>query len=203
MARVDALMLAYSGAVPGAALLALVDDGRLSLDDAVRRWLPSLPAAADAITLRQLLTHTSGLIDYEDLIPAATTQQVHDADVLRLLESQNRTYFVPGTSYRYDDLAKWDASLYDSRVLSASSLRMAFTPATPTDDPAVRYGFGWRITGETVGFRNVIIRYPRRHFTVIVLTNRDAPEPYALALAIAKLYLADADAQRMRSAPTA
>jgi hypothetical protein len=47
-----------------------------------------------------------------------------------------------------------------------------------------------------VGFRNVIIRWPRRHFTVIVLTNRDAPEPYALALAIAKLYLPDADAQR-------
>ena len=128
-ARVDALMRAYSGAVPGAAVLvlrdgaplvrraygladlqqrvaatpatnyrlasmtkqftaaavlALVDDGRLSLDDAVRRWLPSLPAAADAVTLRQLLTHTSGLIDYEDLIPAGTTQQVHDADVLRL-----------------------------------------------------------------------------------------------------------------------
>ena len=50
--------------------------------------------------------------------------------------------------------------------------------------------------GETVGFRNVIIRYPRRHFTVIVLTNRDAPEPYALALAIAKLYVPEADAER-------
>ena len=147
-ARVDALMRAYSGAVPGAAVLvlrdgaplirraygladleqraaatpatnyrlasmtkqftaaavlALMDEGRLSLDDAVRRWLPSLPAAADAVTLRQLFTHTSGLLDYEDLIPAGTTQQVHDADVLRLLESQNRTYFVPGTSYRYSN----------------------------------------------------------------------------------------------------
>jgi hypothetical protein len=67
----------------------------------------------------------------------------------------------------------------------------------------VRYGFGWRISGETlwhsgetVGFRNVIVRYPRRHFTVIVLTNRDAPEPYPLALAIAKLYLPEADAGR-------
>jgi len=308
-ARIDALMVAYTGAVPGAAVLvlrdgtplirraygladleqrvpatpstnyrlasmtkqftaaavlALVDDGRLSLDDPVRKWLPSLPPAADAVTLRELLAHTSGLLDYEDLIPSATTQQVHDADVLRLLEPQNRTYFVPGTSYRYsntgyallalivarasgkdfatflqerifaplgmrttiayqagvstlaqrafgytlqqgkwqrtdqsltsavlgdggvyssiDDLAKWDAALYDTQVLSARSLRLAFTPATPTDDPAVRYGFGWRITGETlwhsgetVGFRNVIIRYPRRHFTVIVLTNRDAP----------------------------
>jgi CubicO group peptidase (beta-lactamase class C family) len=268
-----------------AAVLLLADEGRLSLADPVRKWLPSLPHAADAVTIRELLTHTSGLLDYEDLIPPETTQQVHDADVLRLLESQNSTYFTPGTSYRYsdtgysllalivarasgqdfasflrariflplgmratiayqagvsavahrafgytyegagwrrtdqsltsavlgdggvyssiDDLAKWDAALYDTRLLSARSLRLAFTPATPTDDPAVRYGFGWRITGETlwhsgetVGFRNVIVRYPRRHFTVIVLTNRDAPEPYALALAIAKLYLPDADAQR-------
>src|SRR5262245_5827088 len=77
------------------------------------------------------------------------------------------------------------------------------------DDPAVRYGFGWRITGETlwhsgetVGFRNVIIRYPRRHFTVIVLTNRDAPEPYALALAIAKLYVPEAHAERAAGSPT-
>jgi len=268
-----------------AAVLALTDDGRLSLTDPVRKWLPSLPPATDGITIRHLLTHTSGLIDYEDLIPPATTQQVHEADVLRLLESQNRLYFAPGTSYRYsntgysllalivarasgenfasflrtriflplgmrdsiayeagvsdvthrafgysyehsawrrtdqsvtsavlgdggvyssiDDLAKWDAALYDERLLSARSLALAFTPATATDDPAVRYGFGWRISGETlwhsgetVGFRNVIVRYPRRHFSVIVLTNRDAPEPYPLALAIAKLYLPDADAGR-------
>jgi CubicO group peptidase (beta-lactamase class C family) len=92
-----------------------------------------------------------------------------------------------------DDLAKWDAALYDERLLSATSLRAAFTPATPTDDPAVQYGYGWRITGETVwhsgesvGFRNVIVRYPKRHMSVIVLTNRNEPEPYQLALEIAK-----------------
>jgi CubicO group peptidase (beta-lactamase class C family) len=91
-----------------------------------------------------------------------------------------------------DDLAKWDAALYDSRLLQPSSLRAAFTPATRTDDPKVEYGYGWRITGETlwhsgesVGFRNVIVRYPKRHMTVIVLTNRNEPEPYQLALEIA------------------
>jgi CubicO group peptidase (beta-lactamase class C family) len=268
-----------------AAILLLAEDGRLSIDDPVRKWLPTLPDAAAAVTLRHLLTHTSGLIDYEDLIPDGTTAQVHDADVLRLLESQNRTYFVPGSNYRYsdsgysllalvvgrasgkdfasflrdrifaplkmqhtvayeegistvadraygysavnrpwtrtdqsltsavlgdggiyssiDDLAKWDAALYDTRLLREGSLRLAFTPATQTDDPAVRYGFGWRMTGETVwhsgetmGFRNVIVRYPKRHFTVIVLTNRDDPEPYPTALAIAKIFEPAADATR-------
>ena len=62
-----------------------------------------------------------------------------------------------------DDLAKWDAALYDDRLLSAKSRELAFTPATHTDNPSVDYAFGWRVTGETLwhsgetrGFRNVI-----------------------------------------------
>src|SRR5690606_33668298 len=47
------------------AILLLAQDGALTLDDPVRRWLPSLPAAADGITLHHLLSHTSGLVDYE------------------------------------------------------------------------------------------------------------------------------------------
>jgi CubicO group peptidase (beta-lactamase class C family) len=77
-------------------------------------------------------------------------------------------------------------------LLRPASLQAAFKPATPTDDPDVEYGFGWRITGETlwhsgetVGFRNVIVRYPKRQLTVVVLTNRNDPEPYQLARAIA------------------
>ncbi|GAA5081345.1 serine hydrolase domain-containing protein [Lysobacter panacisoli] len=261
-----------------ASILLLAQDGKLTLDDPVRRWLPSLPAVADAITLRQLLTHTSGLIDYEDVMDATDTRQVHDADVLHLLEAQDRTYFAPGHGYRYsnsgyallaliverasgqryadflrtrifvplgmldtvafedgissvthraygysfedgtwqrtdqsttsavlgdggiyssiDDLARWDAALYDQRLLSADSLRQAFMPATKTDEDDVEYGFGWRITGETlwhsgetIGFRNVIVRYPRQHLTVVVLTNRNEPEPYEMAKKIAALAL--------------
>jgi CubicO group peptidase (beta-lactamase class C family) len=102
-----------------------------------------------------------------------------------------------------DDLAKWDQALYGAGPLNSESLRLAFTPATHTDDPNVEYGFGWRITGETVwhsgetlGFRNVIIRYPKHHFTVIILTNRNDPEPYTIALAVAKLFIPDADKTR-------
>ena len=95
-----------------------------------------------------------------------------------------------------DDLARWDAALYDDRLLSEQSRKLAFTPATPTDDPAVEYGMGWRITGETLwhsgetmGFRNVIVRYPQRHMSVLVLTNRNDPPPYPLALRSAKLFI--------------
>ena len=40
-----------------------------------------------------------------------------------------------------------------------------------------------------MGFRNVIVRYPQRHLTVVVLTNRNEPEPYEMAKQIAALYL--------------
>jgi len=53
-----------------AAILLLVQDHKLSLADPVRRWLPSLPVALDSVTLTHLLTHTSGIIDYEDVMAA-------------------------------------------------------------------------------------------------------------------------------------
>ncbi|HET7845317.1 MAG TPA: serine hydrolase domain-containing protein, partial [Xanthomonadales bacterium] len=94
-----------------------------------------------------------------------------------------------------DDLAKWDAALYDDRLLSDASRALAFAPDTASDDPDVHYGFGWRITGETlwhsgesIGFRNVIVRWPKQRFTIVLLTNRDEPEPRETALAIARSF---------------
>ena len=265
-----------------AAVLLLAEAGRLKLDDDVRRWLPELPQSTSGVTIRHLLTHTGGLIDYEDFV-ADDAPQVHDADVLAILAKQDRRYFVPGSAWRYsnsgyallaliverasgqrfaaflreqifdplgmtstvafedgvstvptrafgytaaggawtrtdqsstsavlgdggiyssiDDLAKWDAALYDDRLLSRVSRELAFSPATHTDNPSIDYGFGWRITGETLwhsgetrGFRNVILRYPQRKLTVIVLSNRNEPEPYATARAIARLFLPGAGA---------
>jgi len=86
-----------------AAILLLSQDGKLALDDPVKKWLPSLPSAVDSVTITHLLTHTSGIIDYEDVIPAGTVEQVHDAYVLRLLESQDSVYFKPGTRYSYSN----------------------------------------------------------------------------------------------------
>src|ERR1700676_142618 len=85
-----------------AAILLLAEDGRLSIGDSIRKWLP-MPDAADDMLVRHLLTHTSGVIDFEDLIPEGTTAQVHDADVLRLLQAENRGYFTPGARYRYSN----------------------------------------------------------------------------------------------------
>jgi CubicO group peptidase (beta-lactamase class C family) len=96
-----------------------------------------------------------------------------------------------------DDLARWDAALYDDRLLSDASRALAFGPQVRvTGEPhEAAYGFGWRITGdtlwhsgETIGFRNVIVRWPDRRLSVILLSNRNDPEPYATALKIGALF---------------
>ncbi len=85
------------------AVLMLIDDGRLSLDTRLTDVFPDFPDYGGDITVRHLLSHTSGLVDYEDVIPAGTTQQLKDADVLALMRQQASTYFPPGTSYRYSN----------------------------------------------------------------------------------------------------
>lgn len=200
------------------------------------------------ITVRQLLSHTSGLIDYEELITGP--EQVSDHDVLHLLEQTDHTYFPPGSAYRYsnggyvllglliervsgipleqffrdeifaplgmngtvlgtrgvanraygytfengawvrrdqsvtsatrgdggiyssiDDLQKWDASLANRKL-----------------------EFGWHRgphtiwhEGESVSFRNIIIKWPAERVTVIMLTNRDRPDPCDAARAVAEI----------------
>jgi CubicO group peptidase (beta-lactamase class C family) len=87
------------------AVMILAKRGKLSLDERLTDFFPEFPAYGRQITLRHLLTHTSGLIDYEDVIPKGTEIPVLDRDVLRLLMQQDKTYFPPGTKYRYSNSA--------------------------------------------------------------------------------------------------
>ena len=259
-----------------AAILTLAGEGRLSLDDSIRKHLPSLPEWAEPMTVRHLLTHTSGVVDYEDVIPEGTTAQLKDADVLRLLERETKTVFPAGTRYSYsntgysflaliverasgmsfaqflrekifaparmrsavafedgvstvpdraygysrdgsrwkrtdqsltsavlgdggiyasiDEMSRWLSALSGGRFSSATETLVA------TDDANVRYGFGWRVgthrgrrtfghTGETMGFRNAMVRFPDDKLSVVVLTNRNETSPRDLVLRIADLFL--------------
>jgi len=85
------------------AVLMLAEHKQLSLDERLADFFPEFPAYGDQITVRHLLTHTSGLPDYEDEIPAGTTIPVLDQDVLRILLKQDNTCFPPGTQYRYSN----------------------------------------------------------------------------------------------------
>jgi len=86
-------------------VMLLARDGRLRYDEPVSFLLPGLPPRLGKLTVRQLLTHTSGIWDYEDLIPDSQTAQVSDADVLALVSRKDTLYFPPGTRFRYSNTA--------------------------------------------------------------------------------------------------
>jgi CubicO group peptidase (beta-lactamase class C family) len=87
------------------AVLILADRKKLSLDERLADFFPEFPAYGRQITVRHLLTHTSGLADYEDLIHKGTEIPVLDRDVLRLLMKQDKTIFPPGSKYQYSNSA--------------------------------------------------------------------------------------------------
>lgn len=84
------------------AILILAGDGRLSIDDRITAALPELAPPGDPITIRHLLTHTSGLSDYERVLPDGE-EQVTDGEVLELLARDPRLDFRPGSRYRYSN----------------------------------------------------------------------------------------------------
>lgn len=84
-------------------ILLLDKQGKLSVNDPLTKWLKGLPSFMDGITLNQLMTHTSGIADYELLIPDDQKEQVSDADVLSLIKKSDSLYFQPGTKFRYSN----------------------------------------------------------------------------------------------------
>ncbi len=92
------------------AVMLLVRDGKLTYDTRITDVFPEFPAYAKAITIRNLLNHTSGVLDYEDLMPQPAPNtppdeqaQISDAGVLALLEKQTTTKFPPGTKWAYSN----------------------------------------------------------------------------------------------------
>jgi CubicO group peptidase (beta-lactamase class C family) len=100
-------------------ILMLSETGRLSLDDSISRFFPEFPEYGRGIRIRHLLTHTSGLVDYEDLIPDTATVQVHDIDCLRLMNESDSLYFEPGSQYRYSNTGYALLALITERVTGA------------------------------------------------------------------------------------
>ena len=85
------------------AVMLLVTEGKLSLDQRASDVLPELPSYAHGITIRQLLTHTSGIWAYENFVPDTQTYQVKDRDALTLIGRADSLYFAPGSAFRYSN----------------------------------------------------------------------------------------------------
>lgn len=109
-----------------AAILLLEKDGRLSLDDDIRKHLPEIPDYGARITIRHLLNHTSGLRDQWDLLAMARGRfeenRITEADVMQIVPRQTSLNFPPGSEYMYSNTGYTLAGVIVKRV-SGKSLR--------------------------------------------------------------------------------
>lgn len=92
------------------AVMLLAHDRKLHYSDRLTDIFHGFPQYGKAITIRLMLTHTSGLLDYEDLMdkqygptPPEEIPQIHDAGVYGLLAAQTTTKFEPGSRWEYSN----------------------------------------------------------------------------------------------------
>src|SRR6478735_2862247 len=106
-----------------AAIALLVEQGRISLDDDVRKYIPELPDYGAKITIDQLVHHTSGLRDFWALVQVAG-MRFDDGytvgDVIRLAARQKHLNFPPGTEYDYSNTGYIALGLIVQRVTGKS-----------------------------------------------------------------------------------
>lgn len=83
----------------------LAKEGKLSLDDDIRKYVPELPQYQSPITIRNLIHQTSGIREYSHLMQAAGIrfQDAPDEDIFKILTRQKELNFKPGEEYLYSN----------------------------------------------------------------------------------------------------
>lgn len=102
------------------AVAMLERDGKISWNDPIRKHIPEVPAYASAVTVRQLLHHTSGLADYGVLDPGFDSMwsRISEDEFFRVLARWNKLGFTPGTGKMYSNT---DYALLEMLVERVSS----------------------------------------------------------------------------------
>jgi CubicO group peptidase (beta-lactamase class C family) len=103
-----------------AAILLLAQQGRISLDDPVRKYIPEVPEYPQPITIRQMINHTSGLRDWGSVEAIAgwprTSRTYTHANVLEIVSRQKALNYQPGEYYSYSNTGFNLAAILVSRV---------------------------------------------------------------------------------------
>ncbi len=108
-ARTNFRLASVTKQFTAASIMLLGRDGKLRYEDSLTDIFPDFPDYGRAITIRHLLNHTSGLPDYEDLMPPANPAlpleqvQIKDAGVFELLKRQKAGKFAPGARWAYSN----------------------------------------------------------------------------------------------------
>jgi CubicO group peptidase (beta-lactamase class C family) len=106
-------LASFSKQFTAMAVMLCVRDGKLRYEERLTDIFPDFPPYGKTITVRHLLTHTSGLPDYEDLMDRAEKarartiwspeRQIQDGEVLELLEQEPAAKFAAGTKWAYSN----------------------------------------------------------------------------------------------------
>lgn len=148
-----------------------------------------------------------------------TTRIISEADIVpnraagyRLVkgELKNQEWVAPAMNTTADgslyfsivDLSKWDAALYEGKLLKPSSFDLMWTPVKMKNGQPNKagYGFGWFIEernghrcihhdGSWQGFETAIDRYVDDHLSVVALTNLAGAKPGEITKHVAEMYL--------------
>jgi CubicO group peptidase (beta-lactamase class C family) len=111
-ARTNFRLASFTKQFTAMAIMLLVHDGKLRYEETLAKIFPDFPEYGKPITIHNLLNHTSGLPDYEDLMDAvekskgplwSPEKQIQDDEVLELLEKEKRGKFAPGASWSYSN----------------------------------------------------------------------------------------------------
>jgi len=113
------------------ALLLLAQQGRISLDDPLRKYLPEIPDYDTPLTIRHVLSHVSGLREWRLLASfsgtAEGTHVLSNQDLLRMASKQHALNFTPGTAYSYTNTGFNIATILIERALANGKTFQDFT----------------------------------------------------------------------------
>lgn len=152
-----------------ATIAAVVDEGKLQWDDPVNKWLPEFTGVKGKATLRQLLSHTAGYLDYQPKGKPVDNYQTLKESVAHIVDLPADT--LPGTRFKYGGLAMqvagrmaelatnkdWE-TLFQQKIARPLQMRLThFTPVSDVGGQSPMLGGGARASlADYASFLNMI-----------------------------------------------
>ncbi|HNW56191.1 MAG TPA: serine hydrolase domain-containing protein [Bacteroidales bacterium] len=136
-------------------ILKLAGEKKLSLDDKIDKYFPDFNSkVAGVVTIRHLLTHSSGIVDHYGYVDKGLFKEFWDKDALNAIESVDSVYFKPGSGYQYSNTAFCLLSLIIGKVSGYSFpefiQREIFKPLRMNNSGVIKPGF--KISERALGY---------------------------------------------------
>ncbi len=143
------------------AIMILENKGKLSYETKLTEIFPDFPNYGKNINVRYLLTHQSGLVDYDEFIIEDRTEQMLDAEVLKGLIKIDSTYFFPGSQYRYSNSGYAVLALIVEKISGGTfadfmakeifdKLNMSDTQVFELDESIKNRAYGYSIENDSI-----------------------------------------------------